>query len=206
MAGRQLKWVYPARADDDEFLKRATLASTLFLDGLVPSPMRTLLNTLGSTLHQSLDKPPKSLGSRNLLQRVALAAAVISGLQPDLAELPTLIQQAEGKAKNPLPELQGELETLYKRVREVFAPLAFLYDLRTHGGMAHPPGEEEAAEAAANLGLPRQNWHRADYLQLLKLIAESIEAISEQLEQAADVLREINRPEVDPATGRRVSA
>ncbi len=198
LAGRQLKWVYPASAGDDEFLKRATLASTLFLDGLLASPMRSLLSTLGPHLHRTFDKPPQSLGSRNLLQRITLAAVLISRLQPDLAELPVLVQQAEGKAKNAVPELQADLEALYNQVREAFAPLAFLYDLRTHGGLAHPPGKEEAAEAAANLGLPRENWHRTDYLQLLRLIAGSIDGISEQLEAAADALREVKALDAEP--------
>jgi hypothetical protein len=191
LACRQLKWVYPASADDDEFLKRATLASTLFLDGLLPSPMRKLLSALGSNLHRSFDKCPQSLGSRNLLQRVALAAALISRLQPGAAELPTLIQQGEGKASNSSPELQAELEAVYKQMREAFAPLAFLYDLRTHGGLAHPPQKEQAGKAAASLGLPRENWHRSDYLQLLKLIAGSVSSISEQLEAGAETFGEI---------------
>jgi hypothetical protein len=125
-------------------LKRATLASTLFLDGLLPPPMRSLLSTLSRHLHQSFDRPPRSLGSRNLLQRVTLAAVLISRFQPNVAELPSLIQQAEGKAKNATTELQAELETVYEEVREAFAALAFLYDLRRHGGLAHPPSREAA--------------------------------------------------------------
>ena len=34
LAGRQLKWVYPDAATSDEFLKRATLLSTLVIDEL----------------------------------------------------------------------------------------------------------------------------------------------------------------------------
>jgi hypothetical protein len=74
LAGRQLKWVYPATAGDDEFIKRATLASTLFLDGLRPAPLRELLVAIGKRLHESFEKSPKPLGSRNLLQRVTLIA------------------------------------------------------------------------------------------------------------------------------------
>jgi hypothetical protein len=191
LAGRQLKWVYPARADDDEFLKRATLASTLFLDALTPPPIRAVLSALGPGLHQSFENSPQPLGSRNLLQRMTLAAVLISRFHPSLSDLPILTQQAEGKAKNATPELQVELETLFKEVRATFAPLAFLYDLRTHGGLAHTPKNEEAAEAAAKLGLPREHWHRNDYLQLLKLIAKSIDGISGQLKSAADTLLEI---------------
>lgn len=47
LAGRQLKWVYPATTDDDEFVKRATLASTLVIEALEPALLRQLLGTLG---------------------------------------------------------------------------------------------------------------------------------------------------------------
>ena len=80
------------------------------------------------------------------------------------------------------PDLQSELEGLYKRVRDEFAPLAQLYDLRVHGGLAHAPNKERAAAAAAELGLPKENWHRVDYLRLLKQTAGSIHQISKHLE------------------------
>lgn len=64
LAARQLKWVYRIGADDDEFLKRATLASTLFLDGLTGPPVREFLSSLGERLHQSFDKAGNTLGSR----------------------------------------------------------------------------------------------------------------------------------------------
>lgn len=188
LAGRQLKWVYPATADDDEFLKRATLASTLFLDGLLPSSIRTLLRALGQNLHQTFEKEPKPLGSRKLLQRMTLIAVIMERLKPNLNELSLLVQQAEGKATNPSPDLQTEIEALYKQVRDDFAPLAFLYDLRTSGGLAHPPSKEAAATAAINLGLAKENWHRTDFLKLLKFIAESLDRISEHLEAAAEEL------------------
>jgi hypothetical protein len=96
--------------------------------------------------------------------------------------------QAESKTKNAVKsDLQTELERLHKRVRDEFAPLAFLYDLRTHGGLAHPPNKDEAATAAAKLGLPKGNWHRTDYLHLLKLITESFDRISEHFGVAAQV-------------------
>jgi len=150
--------------------------------------MRALLNALDKNLHQNFEKPPQSLGSRTLLQRITLIAGLIERLQPDLKELPHLVQQAEGKVRNVAPDLQAELESLYKQVRDGFAPLAFLYDLRLHGGLAHPPSKEEAAEAATRLGLPRKNWHRTDYLHLLKLVAESFNRISEHFESVVESL------------------
>jgi hypothetical protein len=81
MAGRQLKWVYSATAGDDEFIKRATLASTLCLDGLQSTSLRKLLNAVGKKLHESFDKSPSTLGSRKLLQRVTLIALLIAALQ-----------------------------------------------------------------------------------------------------------------------------
>lgn len=190
LAGRQLKWVYPATVSDDEFLKRAALASTLFLDGLQTAPLRSLLAAIGKNLHQTFEKSPQSLGSRNLLQRTALVALLIEDFQPDLQEIAKLIQQAEGKATETVqPDLQSELEASYWRIRDEFAPLAFLYDLRTHGGLAHPPNPEEAAAAATKLGLPKEGWHRTDYLTLLGLIAESIHRIAARLDAAADIAR-----------------
>lgn len=181
LSARQLKWVYRATDDDDEFLKRATLASTLVLDGLQPASLRNLLSSVGHDLHRNFDNPPKTLGSRNLLQRVALLALLMEELHPDMAELPILVQHAEGKTKANA-DLQAELERMYQQVRQEFAPLAFLYDLRIHGGLAHPPNKEQVAAAAGQLGLPTKNWHRTDYLRLLKIISESILHITEHLE------------------------
>lgn len=187
LAGRQLKSVYPAAAGDDEFLKRVTLVSTLVLDGLAPASLRKLLNSVGKDLHETFENPRKPLGPRNLLQRVTLMAALIEDLQPRMARVPMLMKRAEGRAKNGATlDLQAELEGVHKRVRAEFAPLAFLYDLRTHGGLAHLPNKEEVQVAAGKLGLPKENWHRTDYLRLLKLVAESVHRASEHLEAAAE--------------------
>jgi hypothetical protein len=190
LAGRQLKWVYPATAADDEFLKRATLASTLLVDGLRPASLRNLLNSVGKNLHETFEKSPKPLGSLNLLQRLTLLALLIVDFQPQKAKLQLLLKQAEGTAKNAAsPDLQRELERANKQVRDEFAPLAFLYELRTYGGLAHSPSKEKAAAAASKLGLPKGSWHRTDYLRLLKLVAESIRRISKHLDAAAQVPR-----------------
>jgi hypothetical protein len=189
LAGRQLKWVYSSAADDNEFLKRATLTSTLVLDALESAPMRNLLSAIGKDLDKDITQmPPRTLGSRNLLQRVALVAIFISELRPELATLPILISNAEGKLKAGDAELQSEVESLYRRIREIFAPLAFLYDLRTHGGLAHHPNKKAAATAAVRLGLAEANWRRADYLRLLRLTTDSILKISELLQHAEHVL------------------
>jgi hypothetical protein len=186
LAGHQLKWVYPAAADDDEFITRATLVSTLFLDGLQPASLRKLLNAVGKKLHETFEKSPKPLGSRNLLQRATLIALFIEVIQPKRTRLTTLVKQAERKGSSAVDSnLQAELERLHEQVRDEFAPLAFLYDLRIHGGLAHPPNKAEAATAAAKLGLPSGNWHRNDYLRLLKLIADTFERISEHFESVA---------------------
>ena len=183
--GRQLKWVYPTAADDDEFLKRAMLASTLVIDGLEPSLLRKLLCAVGRNLHMKSSQP---LAPRNLLQRLTLVAVLIEDVRLDIAEIPQLVKQAEGKATNAgEPDLLDELTNLYQRVRQDFAPLAFLYDLRTHGGLAHPPDKVKTAEAATKLGLPEKNWHRTDYLRLLNLVADSVHRISKHLETAAQV-------------------
>jgi hypothetical protein len=187
LAGRQLKWVYPANADDDEFLKRATLMSTLVIDGLEPPSLRKLLDTIGRNLHLNDENPPRPLGSRNLLQRVSLVAVLAENFRPDIATIPTLVRQAEGNAADGRSDaaLQAELVRSHRDVRDDFGPLAFLYELRVYGGLAHTPNKAQAAEAAAQLGLPRENWHRADCLRLLNLVAGSVRRIGQHLEAAA---------------------
>jgi hypothetical protein len=181
LAGRQLKWVYPASAGDDEFLKRATLTSTLVLDALSPVGLRKLLVAVGNKLHMNDETPPRPLGSRNLLQRVTLFAALIEEFRPDIRAIPILVMNAEGRSTAGEPDLQAELEKSYRRVRDEFAPLAFLYDLRTHGGLAHHPNMPEASAAAVKLGLPDKSWRRADYLRLLSLVTDSLRRISGHL-------------------------
>ena len=188
LSGRQLKWVYPSRADDDEFLKRATLTSTLVIDGLESSVLRKLLRYVNKDLHKN-KKSGETLASRNLLQRMALLALLIEKLMPDFGELSALICRAEGaKANVGESDLQEELKILNNNIRDEFAPLAFLYDLRVHGGLAHRPNKEEAKNAALKLGLPKENWHRGDYIHLLNLVTSSIRKISKHLKDAARIL------------------
>jgi hypothetical protein len=98
--------------------------------------LRKLLNAVGRKLHESSDKSPTTLGSRKLLQRVTLIAQLVAALQPKKTKLPLLLKQAEGKSKSPIEaDLQAELARLHKQVQDEFAPLAFLYDLRIHGGI-----------------------------------------------------------------------
>jgi hypothetical protein len=190
LAARQLKWVYRTGANDDEFLKRATLASTLFLDGLTVSPMREFLSSLGAGLHQSFDVARSTLGSRNLLQRATLIAMLLAHLRPNRDDLVQLVENAEGKSQNPDADLQAELEEYRKQAKAIFAPLAFLYDLRLSGGLAHPPNNENAKASAQKLGLPAGNWHRTHFLALLQLIEASVQQIADQLEMSVSVLND----------------
>lgn len=186
LAGRQVKWIYPSDADDDEFLKRATLTSTLVIEALEPASLREVLRAFARDLHMNYEAPPRPLGSRNLLQRLSLIASLIETFRSEKDVLSTLVKQAEGKCKiESDPELQSELEHLFRTIRDEFSPLAFLYDLRTFGGLAHTPNKVKAASAAAQLGLPEKNWHRIDYLRLLELITDSVYKISTRFEKAA---------------------
>jgi hypothetical protein len=188
LAGRQLKWVYPTTSDDDEFLKRATLTSTLFLDGLQIAPVRSFFGTIHPKLHESFDKPPKPLGSRKLLERATFVTLLVKELQPKDSMLVKLARVAEGKdAARFDPDLKDELKNLHNRVHNEFAPLAFLYDLRVFGGLAHPPNRQKAGTVAAQLGLPQGNWHRTDYLSLLRLVAECFDRISTYFDAAIDM-------------------
>lgn len=185
LAARQLKWVYPVAAHDDEFLKRATLLSTLVIDGLVPAPLRALLRSYSATLHEKGGKP---LGSRNLLQRLVLTAAVVTALQPQDGEVEELVRCAEGEIQASSTDLQAELVALNAEIRAEFAPLAFLYDLRTAGGVAHPPSPAKAGAAAQELGLGAKDWRRADYLKMLALTTTAVGAVNTRLRAAVDMI------------------
>jgi len=189
LAARQLKWVYWSNADDDEFLKRATLLSTFVIDGLDSTSLRRLLNTMGGNLHLNEGNPPSPLGSRNLLQRVALVAVLLENFRVDVVAVPTLVLQAEGKmAVAGDVDLGAEFVQSRQRVRESFAPLAFLYELRVHSGIAHTPNTARVGKVAGQLGLTKEGWHRADYLRLLNLVTESVLKIAHDLEVAARFL------------------
>lgn len=185
LAARQLKWVYPVAAHDDEFLKRATLLSTLVIDGLVSSPLRSVLRSYSSSFHE---KGGKTLGSRNLLQRLALTAAVVRTFQPQDSEVENLVLCAESERQADSPDLQAELAALNTKVRTDFAPLAFLYDLRIAGGVAHSPSPEKAGEAAKSLGLGAKDWRRIDYLKLLALVTDAVRAINVRLRAVVETL------------------
>jgi hypothetical protein len=159
----------------------------LVLDALEPKPLRTILMAIDKRLHMNDEKPPRPLGSRNLLQRVVLVAVLVEIFRPETTAMSVLVAQAESKAKASEPDLQTELEGSYRRIREEFSPLAFLYDLRTHGGLAHHPNIPRVAIAATELGLPDKNWHRTDYLRLLNLVTDSIYRISRHLRIAASI-------------------
>lgn len=183
LAGRQLKWVYPDSAASDEFLKRATLLSTLVIDALHPRALRQVLSGIDPTLCNNDDTSPRPLSSRNLLQRVTLAAAILEQLNPDRALLAEMVRHAEGRGSAADADLQDELSALNQQIRREFAALAFLYDLRTYGGLAHAPNEERAAEAAGSLGLPSGHWHRRDFIRLLELVASAVVRLTRHLER-----------------------
>lgn len=108
LAGRQLKWVYPMTADDDEFLKRVTLLSTFVIDGLTPKSIRRVVRAWGEDLHQ--DRQNQSLGSRKLLERITFIAILIEDYQPNNAEIPNLVRVAEGESLDTVDtELASEL-------------------------------------------------------------------------------------------------
>lgn len=186
LAGRQLKWVYPVTADDDEFLKRSTLLSTLLIEGFDSSVLRRLLENIGNDLHLSDQNPPRSLGSRKLLQRLTLISVLIEKLKPKIGEIPFLVRQAEGSPiSGDNEDFHGELESVFKDVRAELAPLAFLYDLRTFGGIAHTPNRSRVAKASKLLGLSGENWHRRDYLRLLNVVGGALELINAHFWAAA---------------------
>lgn len=72
LAGRQLKWIYPATADDDEFIKRATLASTLFW--MVCSPRRCASCSMRLARNSTRQKSHPSLLGHKTCYNVQLSS------------------------------------------------------------------------------------------------------------------------------------
>lgn len=84
-------------------------------------------------------------------------------------------------------------------------PLGFLYDLRTYGGLAHAPNKGRAADAAEELGLPRKDWHRNDFLRLLNLVTDSVSQIRNHLNIAAQVITDRGMSCAECCSGGRLT-
>lgn len=191
LAGTQLQWVYPSAADDSEFLTRATLLSTLVIEGLSAPLLRKTLKAIPGDIHMTNDSPPKPLGSRNLLQRSTLVAMLLIDLEVDVRTIGEIISRAEAPTSGMATDgLTDEIVKLRDESRRLLAPLAFLYDLRVSGGLAHAPNPKRVAEAAAQLGLPEIGWHRKHYLQVVEQVTSSVWAVAEKLQEAANVVYE----------------
>ncbi len=96
LAARSLKRVYPTTASDDEFLERATLISTLVIEGLEPKALRQLCRAWGSDFYKGNNG--ESLGSRRLLERITFSALLMEQLQANVSEIPKLVKQVEGQS------------------------------------------------------------------------------------------------------------
>jgi hypothetical protein len=190
LACRQLKWNYPSGTNEDEFVKRATLTSTLVIEGFKPDALRKILNLIGKDLHLSKDNPPKSLGSRKLLERINVISIIISKLKPQHSEIAILLHQAEmGHINQEHLDLDEELRGIWLQSRTDFSPLAFLYDLRNFGGIAHLPDIKKFSAATSQLGLPEKNWQRQDFIFLIELVCSSIKAARSNLFQAVSIIQ-----------------
>lgn len=185
LAGRQLKRFYPPNASEDEFLKRATLASTLVIEGLNARALRQVAREIGPDFHLGGDGRP--LGSRRLLERITLAACIIESMQPKANAVAELAFLAEGRGKGDA-EIEDELSRIRDSVRSGMAPLAFLYDLRIHGGVAHAPNIAEARTAAENLGLSTERWSRPEFVSMLRRVEDSVRYVSRALFYAGNAI------------------
>jgi hypothetical protein len=142
--------------------------------------MRTVLVRLNALLPED-----KFTGGLKLLQRLCLVANLMSAFQTkrDLQYLlkPTIQKPKTGEEL----ELAAEVQCIANKVREIFAPLVGLYDLRTASGLAHPPSKDKIREATKLLGLPTKGWTRAHYILLLGKISSCISQSCEILSVGA---------------------
>jgi hypothetical protein len=65
-------------------------------------------------------------------------------LRPSITENPTLVMQAERHIPGADGRLFVEVEQIQRHVKAEVAPLALLYDIRTHVDLAHAPNAAEA--------------------------------------------------------------
>lgn len=177
---KELKWFYPTHESDADFRTRVAQLSVLVVDGLHPTLMRTVLVRLNALLPED-----KFTGGLKLLQRLCLAVNLMSAFQTqhDLQDLLKLTIQKPRTADE--SELAAEAQFIANKVREIFAPLVGLYDLRTGSGLAHPPSKDKISDATKLLGLPTKGWTRAHYLLLLGKVSTCISQISEILSAGA---------------------
>jgi hypothetical protein len=177
---KELKWFYPTHESDADFRTRVAQLSVLVVDSLNPTLMRTVLVRLNALLPED-----KFTGGLKLLQRLCLVANLMSAFQTkrDLQYLlkPTIQKPKTGEEL----ELAAEVQCIANKVREIFAPLVGLYDLRTASGLAHPPSKDKIREATKLLGLPTKGWTRAHYILLLGKISSCISQSCEILSVGA---------------------
>lgn len=190
LACRQLKWVYPVASGEEEFLTRATLMSTLVVEELHGPALRRVLSSLDSNFDKNSEDSPRPLGSRNLLQRLGSVASVITSLNVDGASVAELVLQAEGCRSNDDKDVESELRKLHEKVREIMRPLAFLYDLRNCGGVAHSVKINDLRKLTSSMNMPKSGWGRTEFLQLLLSVTEAIDQLRLKFESAAEVLSE----------------
>lgn len=188
LAGRQIKSFYPAYTSEDFFLLRATLTSTFMIEPLNKSAVNPILNRLNKSLRFTDETPPKPLGSRKLLQRLTLACFLIAEYECDLAVLPDLVFEAEGIKNNNDLDLQRELSEINSKIKQQFGALAFLYDLRIYGGIAHILDRPKCVNAVKEMGLPEKGWQLRHYLDLVSKIDLSINLISDHIKKATEVI------------------
>lgn len=195
LAGKLLKKYYPTTAEEEEFTKRATILSTYVSDEMNTVKLRDLLTRLGKNFDKSFTDG-KTLGSRKLLQRLLLICEFIHKFKPKVTEIDELIRISEAtpaqKEQFRDQELMVEIDKLSESTFRLFTPLALLYDLRTFGGLAHPPKMDKYREAIQKFGFPSKDWSRKNYTSLIELLSQCFFDISKIMDNASEALREIN--------------
>lgn len=180
---RQLKSVYPSNASEHEFLRRITLLSRIFTEEVNIADLRLLLGKFGKDLHKGLDG--KTLASRSILQRAVFIASILRNMDAQNNEIVELIRCIDSNKPYADGDLLNEAKSIWHQVRNWFAPIAYLYDMRNSGGVAHKFNAAKVEESALNLDLHHVNWTRQDFLKVLSDLIDHNKQITENFEAAA---------------------
>lgn len=181
---RPLKRHMGSTTDKTEFARRVTELSTLLIDGLDKA---ALIGAVEALAGMRAPNEHRSQGSRKWLEAYATACRIaryLRTMEPAALAGPVRLGLAWATATGEQLEAAREYQQAAGEIRGALAPIAYLYDLRTSGGVAHPPSAGWA-EALAKVAGDSEQVGRRGYLALLTAVGEAVRLIVEDVRAAA---------------------
>ncbi len=185
---RPLKRHMGSTTDTTEFARRVTELSTLLIDGLDKA---ALIRAVEALAGMNAPNEYRSQGSRKWLEAWATACRIarqLGTMEPVALAGPLRLGLTWTTAAEREREAAQEYQQAALDTRATLAPIAYLYELRTSGGVAHPSSAKWAPALKKAAGDPEQVGRRA-YLALLSSLGEAVRSVVEDVRAAAGVRR-----------------